>query len=644
MKDKIKIIFIEDCPEDVILGLREIKKEGFNVDYVRVETESDLIFEIQNFKPDIIISDYSMPSYDGKSALSLINKNYSDIPVIIFTGSINEETAVECMKLGASDYILKERTKRLPFAIIEAIEKKNITIEKQKVETSLIESNMRFFEVAQKISDIIFITDKNGIITYISPATEKISGFLPHEVMSNYFGNFFCEHEVERAKKLFNDIIEKCVNLRSAQFEILKKDGSTLFCEINASAILIDNKVVGSIGVLRDITERIKSQNELIQAIESAEKANKLKDTFIANVSHEIRTPLNGILGITSLLYDSLQDRITNKEDNFFHLINISSKRLIRTIDMIVNFSRIRIGDFKTNPIWINPQNIINQIILENTEEANRKGIKINFSNYCNSIEILFDEYSLTNAVSQLINNSIKFSNKGEVKISLINEGNQLKIYVSDEGIGINENFAKEIFEPYTQEDFGYNRSYEGIGLGLSLSQKLLALSDSNISFTSQKDSGSTFTINISKNIELRKTEKTNHIKMENSEIIKNHKQLNVLVVEDDYASQELIGLILNKLNHIVTFVTSASEAEELLKSSKPDVIFMDISLRGSMSGILYTKLLKNDPKYADIPVIAVTAHAFEADKIASIEAGCSDVIIKPIRKNEIENVLRKYF
>jgi len=644
MKDKIKIIFIEDCPEDVILGLREIKKEGFNVDYVRVETESDLIFEIQNFKPDIIISDYSMPSYDGKSALNLINKNYSDIPVIIFTGSINEETAVECMKLGASDYILKERTKRLPFAIIEAIEKKNITIEKQKVETSLIESNMRFFEVAQQISDIIFITDKNGIITYISPATEKISGFLPHEVMSNYFGNFFCEHEVERAKKLFNDIIEKCVNLRSAQFEILKKDGSTLFCEINASAILIDNKVVGSIGVLRDITERIKSQNELIQAIESAEKANKLKDTFIANVSHEIRTPLNGILGITSLLYDSLQDRITNKEDNFFHLINISSKRLIRTIDMIVNFSRIRIGDFKTNPIWINPQNIINQIILENTEEANRKGIKINFSNYCNSIEILFDEYSLTNAVSQLINNSIKFSNKGEVKISLINEDNQLKIYVSDEGIGITEDFAKEIFEPYTQEDFGYNRSYEGIGLGLSLSQKLLTLSDSNISFTSQKDSGSTFTINISKNIELRKTEKTNHIKMENSEIIKNHKQLNVLVVEDDYASQELIGLILNKLNHIVTFVTSASEAEELLKSSKPDVIFMDISLRGSMSGILYTKILKNDPKYADIPVIAVTAHAFESDKIASIEAGCSDVIIKPIRKNEIENVLRKYF
>lgn len=460
MKDKIRIIFIEDNADDVDLGLRELKKEGYDVTYIRVETESSLIEEIEGFKPDIVISDYSMPSYDGKSALNLINNRYKDIPVIIFTGSINEETAVECMKLGASDYILKERTKRLPFAVKEALEKKRITIEKQRVESSLMESNLRFIELAQQISDIIYMTDNDGIITYISPATKKISGYEPSELISNHFESYFCSHEVERAKNLFKSIVEKGDSLKNVQFELKRKDGGTFISEINSSAIIIDNKITGSIGVLRDITERIKSQKELIQAKESAEKANKLKDTFIANISHEIRTPLNGILGITSLLHESLFDRITNKEENFFHLINISSKRLIRTIDMIVNFSRIRIGDFKINPIWINPEKIIKQIILENIDEATRKGLKIDFVNDCENIEILFDEYSFTNSVSQLINNAIKFSNKGEVKVSLFIEDNQLKINVKDDGIGISKEFENEVFEPYTQEDIGYNRSY----------------------------------------------------------------------------------------------------------------------------------------------------------------------------------------
>lgn len=643
MKDKIRIIFIEDNADDVDLGLRELKKEGFDVTYVRVETENSLIEEIENFKPDIVISDYSMPSYDGKSALNLINNRYKDIPVIIFTGSINEETAVECMKLGASDYILKERTKRLPFAVKEALEKKHITIEKQRVESSLIESNMRFIELAQQISDIIYITDINGIITYISPATKKISGYEPSELISYHFDNYFCSHEIERAKNLFKSIVEKGDSLKNVQFELKRKDGGTFISEINSTAIIIDNKINGSIGVLRDITERIKSQKELIQAKESAEKANKLKDTFIANISHEIRTPLNGILGITSLLHESLLDRITNKEEHFFHLINVSSKRLIRTIDMIVNFSRIRIGDFKINPVWINPENIINQIILENIEEASRKGLKIDFANDCENIEILFDEYSFTNSVSQLINNAIKFSNKGEIKVSLFIENNQLKINVKDDGIGISKEFENEVFEPYTQEDIGYNRSYEGIGLGLSLSQKLMTLSGSKISFVSQKGKGSVFTININQNVEIRKIENNKDIEMNDADINQKQKQLNILVVEDDFSSQELIKMILQKLDHKVLFAYNAQDAEELLKKNKFDVIFMDISLRGSINGLQFTKQIKKDPKFADIPVIAVTAHAFEADKIASLEAGCSDVIIKPLRKIEIENVLKKY-
>lgn len=170
-----------------------------------------------------------------------------------------------------------------------------------------------------------------------------------------------------------------------------------------------------------------------------------------------------------------------------------------------------------------------------------------------------------------------------------------------------------------------------------------MALSGSNISFVSQKGKGSVFTININQNVEIRKIENNKDFEMNDAEINQKQKQLNILVVEDDFSSQELIKMILQKLDHQVLFAYNALDAEELLKNNKFDVIFMDISLRGSINGLQFTKQIKKDPKFADIPVIAVTAHAFEADKIASLEAGCSDVIIKPLRKIEIENALKKY-
>ena len=129
MHEIIKILLVEDLYSDAILAQREIKKVLKNVEFELVENEKDFVYQLQNFKPDLVVSDFQMPIFDGLSALKIVLENYSTIPVIILTGSQNEDTAVDCMKMGAVDYVIKEHIKRLGPAVLNALEQKKIKIQ-----------------------------------------------------------------------------------------------------------------------------------------------------------------------------------------------------------------------------------------------------------------------------------------------------------------------------------------------------------------------------------------------------------------------------------------------------------------------------------------------------------------------------------
>jgi CheY-like chemotaxis protein len=234
----------------------------------------------------------------------------------------------------------------------------------------------------------------------------------------------------------------------------------------------------------------------------------------------------------------------------------------------------------------------------------------------------------------------MKFTNSGEVIIKLYKENEKVKIDVSDTGIGILPSYISEIFKPYSQEETGYSRSYEGMGLGLSLTKKMLEINNASISVRSVKNQGSTFTIIINnvmaennKEEKMQFTENKVHIDT----------KLRILYVEDDITSQELVEMILRKF-HEIKYVISGEEALELMKTYQFDLILMDISLKGGINGLQLTKILRNNPLYNKIPIIAVTAHAFENDRIASMEAGCNDYISKPVRKNDLLTIINKNF
>lgn len=636
----IHILFVEDTIHDMELAIRELKRE--NLDFVskRVESEKDLIRELTYFKPELIISDYSMPNFDGMMALNIVNRTNPEIPVIIFTGSINEETAVKCMKAGAVDYVLKEKIKRLPFAVKEALEKKKIIKEKHETELALKESDTKFKEFAEQLTDVIFISDYNGIITYISPSSEKVFGFHPNEMIDKLFTIFISDIQKEIALKSFNSLISTGIPTQNLILIMKRKDGSEFYSELNSSLIIKDQQINGTIGVIRDITERKQWETELLDSKEKAELSNKLKDAFIANMSHEIRTPLNGILGMTSLIEEAFLKYSTPVEERFFQTIQQSSKRLLRSIDMIINLSRIQIGEFPILQKNIDLNLIISNLLMEYKDIAEKKSLNLIFENSYENTIVYFDEYCIILSLSNLIDNAMKFTNSGEVIIKLYKENEKVKIDVSDTGIGISPSYISEIFKPYSQEETGYSRSYEGMGLGLSLTKKILEINNASISVRSVKNQGSTFTIIINnvmaennKEEKMQFTENKVHIDT----------KLRILYVEDDITSQELVEMILRKF-HEIKYVISGEEALELIKTYQFDLILMDISLKGGINGLQLTKILRNNPLYNKIPIIAVTAHAFENDRIASMEAGCNDYISKPVRKNDLLTIINKNF
>jgi|GEM_PF-1940473 len=246
----------------------------------------------------------------------------------------------------------------------------------------------------------------------------------------------------------------------------------------------------------RNITDYKKLQEQLIRSKEEAEKSNKLKDAFIANISHEIRTPLNAILGFTDLMRDELEEKGNHDFDNYFDIIRTSGSRLTRTVDMILNVSRLQVGEFEPQQLPVQISSLVSDLVSEYKLAAQKKGIQMEFVNEAGTSVITGDEYCYTHSISNLVDNAVKYTQSGQIILKLYrNQENSLCLDVADTGIGISREFIDEIFNPFTQEDSGSTRKFEGIGLGLSIAQRLLVLTKASIAVNSEKGRGTVFTI-----------------------------------------------------------------------------------------------------------------------------------------------------
>lgn len=636
----IRILFVEDLPTDVELAIREINKEKIDFTYKVVDTENKFRKELSDFDPDIVVSDYSMPAFDGMSALKITRSLNRYLPFIILTGSMNEETAVACMKAGANDYVIKEQIKRLPFAVLEAIEKRKALAEKEKAEKDLLESEAKYRSLIENSNDAIYLIYERKF-EIINARFEQMFGYSFSEV--NQPGFDFIKLVATESREYVEDSLGKIANGEKVEvlYEFTAIDKNGVKKEVETSVSYIDFKKGKAVqGVIRDISERKKLITDLIEAKEKAEESDKLKTAFLTNIRHEIRTPMNGIMGFTELLK---QPGLTGEEQQeFIGIIQKSSNRMLETISNLVDISKIETGQVIIQNSEINIPKQLEYLHSFFKPQADEKGLQLilNCKLPAEYAVVKTDIQKLDSIFNNLINNAIKFTDKGKIIIGCGHEKNRLVFYIQDAGIGVPEARREAIFNRFVQAEISYTRNFEGSGLGLPIAKSYIEMLGGTIWLESEEEKGSTFYFTLPFQTEDNLMQK-NELQSSPEEPKRMNKKMKILVAEDDDTSYLYIETLLEEYNYEIIRSKTGIETIELCKNNPDiDIILMDIKMP-EIDGYEATRKIRQfNP---GIIIIAQTAYALEGDRQKAIDAGCNDYIPKPIRKDELLNMINRF-
>ena len=628
MNKIIKILFVEDVLSDAELIWREIKKNKISFSKLLVVNKKDYLEGLKEFNPDIIISDFSLPQFDGMSALLLRNELSPFTPFILVTGSINEEVAVECMKARADDYILKENLSRLGPAVVNALNKIKLLKEKETAEDELQQSYMFSESLLKTIPFGMDIVDENGTILFQS---------------ENFIRLFGAEGKGKKCWEIYRDNNTKCT-----------------FCPLDEGIIVGETEATESRGVLggrvfeishtgmiyqgqkamleifQDITDRKQDEEDLIKAKDRAEESDRLKTAFLHNISHEIRTPMNAIVGFSTLLAEPEVDAESRK--SYTDVIMQSSNHLLSIITDIVDISNIEANLVKINKTEVNLNSILRILHAQFVPKADEKNLAFTYETELDDEDAMFlvDNSKLGQVLSNLVSNAIKFTNEGEIKLEYKVRGNSLEFCVSDTGIGIAPEFHNRVFDRFYQVQNAIKRVYEGTGLGLAISKAYVELLGGSIWLSSKPGIGSSFFFTIPNEKNVMKTETISENAVQEGFAFP--EKMTILVAEDIDSNFKLIKYFLSRSNVNVLRASNGQEAVDKAASEKIDLILMDVKMP-VMDGYTATKMIRiSNP---DIPIIAQTAYA--DDREVAIGSGCSGFISKPFDKTGLLNVIREF-
>ncbi|UZJ39577.1 MULTISPECIES: PAS domain S-box protein [unclassified Prosthecochloris] len=486
----------------------------------------------------------------------------------------------------------------------------------------------------------VVITDREGSIEYVNPKFTALTGYTFEEVSGK---NPRILQSGEMLQDFYEQLWQTIISGEEWRGEFLnkKKDGRLYWEDASISPVINEHGgITNFVAVKEDITEKKKLWLQLIEAKEKAEESDRLKSCFLANISHEIRTPMNGILGFSRLLREPLLSG--EEKEQYIELIHESGKRMLSIINNLIDISRIETGELSLYPGKTSVNEIIEKIHADFFEQAQGKCISFSAEAGLSAKEslIITDKVRLSQVLSHLVGNALKYTHEGEVAFGYKKDDGMLEFYVRDTGIGIPDDQQGKIFEHFRQVSLDATREYEGAGLGLSLSKKLVEMLGGTIRVDSAPGKGSTFFFTIPydsllvSNAQLR-------IDMQedgNSSFLSG---LAVLVVDDDSISRLLLKGILSSRKVNVILAKNGKEAvEKVQKVPGIRIVLMDMKMP-VMNGYEATSRIKEIRP--ELPVIAQTAFADPEEKEVAKEAGCDVVLSKPINSSELLAEIQRY-
>jgi len=466
-------------------------------------------------------------------------------------------------------------------------------------------------------------------------ASEQIN--LQHLIITN---TFFISANIISILALYNNKLLERVEfnnrlLLSKQKEEIRSINQTLESKVKDRTQLLEkrNKALNE-----EINRRKEIEKKLKLAKYDAEESDRLKSAFLANMSHEIRTPMNGIIGFLDLI--SAPELTKDEKEKYYDIIRQSGNRLLQTINDIVEISKIEAGELVENISEVELGKTFKYVSEFFSLNFNTKNITLKMPRNADSIRIVTDENKLESILINLINNALKFTKKGSVEVGVKPDETMLNFYVKDTGIGIPKDRQNAIFDRFVQADLSLTRGHEGSGLGLSICKAYVESMGGEIWVESEENNGTTFYFTIDYIPVTQTNSKPDKTKPINK-VTNTKSHYTILVAEDDEVSYNLLYTILQSEQIEFIWAKNGKEAIELFQNN-PSValIIMDIKMP-VMDGIKATQEIRKTNK--DIPIIAQTAFALSGDREIAIEAGCSDYLSKPLKRNDLIKTIEKY-
>ncbi len=371
---------------------------------------------------------------------------------------------------------------------------RDLTDRKEK-ERVLKESEERFRNMIS-LSPVGIVLILDGKINYTNKAFASTLGYSRFsEILNTSILEYVSDDYKDLTDEKLNLLLVEGESVDGAEIQMIRKDGSIVDVLAMGQSIEYEGKQAVQIYFF-DITDRKRYEEALKFAKEKAEAADKLKSEFLAQISHEIRTPLNVINSYTGLIKDSLPSELKKELEFSFLALSKASRRIIRTVDLILNMNELELGAYDPNIEVFNLcANILEPIYREYLSEAERKGLEFSIDKKIESDLVVGDTYSIQQIFSNLIDNAIKFTRKGKVKILVNQIDKKLTVKIKDSGIGIDKDYLPELFAPFSQEESGYTRKYDGTGLGMAVVKKYCDMNKIDISVESEKEKGAEFTL-----------------------------------------------------------------------------------------------------------------------------------------------------
>ena len=628
MSETIRILLIEDEPFDKKNFARSIKNSGINASLNIESNAEDGLRNLLENSYDIIFLDYKLPGEDGLELLKKIRQKGISQPVIIITSQEDEALAISMVKAGADDYIPKSlvTVDGLVQIIRSTLRYHKLSREKQKAQDDLETLEINLKSIIESSSIIIFQVNNEGVFELLEGEAGKFLGSDQKQVLGKSI------FEVFKDNLSLQEVI-KCALAGNKVKNTVQIDESIF--DIDCTPVVKNqNEVSGVHGVVKDATQRARIIEQLIEAKLEAEKTAKVKDTFLANMSHEIRTPISAIIGFTDLLFDK---KLNTDQYEYINSIKLASENLLVIVNDILDFSKIEAGKLTLKNTSFNLTELMDSLkkVLKPQAKIKRIDLWFDIDEKVPSW-IMGDPVRLHQILLNLIGNALKFTNQGWVGVTVNCKGKSedqvlLSFRIVDTGIGIPQQELAAIFESFTQVSTDPSQEYGGTGLGLTIVKRLIELQNGHIEVQSEVDKGTTFTFELTFKtvVEKNKGAETTLPSFVDESSLNSKK---VLLVEDNDMIQVLAKKHLESWNMKVDVVDNGRLAMEKIEDTVYDLILMDIRMP-EMNGFETTKMIRaKSSQVAGIPIIAMTAHAFEKEKEKCLAIGMNDYISKPFK------------